>query len=346
MNGEYTDFGAAWYLHVATSICITMMLHVFVPHVTVFVQYLSKCTQRARDRGWRCAFCPTCCTCCKNAANRTRKLTQKDYNKLFMGPPFQFEERYASVLVTIFVTLTYAPGIPILIPIAMLNFFVRYWIDKYTILRLARSPPQVGRQLFRTVLAIMPWATFLNLLFGMWMFGNTDIFRDKSLLSDTNLFNPLNSDPALATVQTLGGKLALSQRVLSYQVLPLFGLFVLLAVCFVFALLFHGPVVFFAPECARCMVRSFRRKKTSADAAVAKKRASNAGISASVAAKHKNFTTNITGLSFEEALDAGRLPADTDSRPYDIAANTQYSIKFGYDVTMWELRPLKKAMSE
>ena len=98
-------------------------------------------------------------------------------------------------------------GIPLLIPIAMVSFFLSYWVDKFFFIKIYRTPPVCAEncvcvyerrvkenmfsllmlaQAYATDLAthftsIMPYAMILHLLFGAWMLSNTTIFPPEAL---------------------------------------------------------------------------------------------------------------------------------------------------------------------
>jgi len=51
-------------------------------------------------------------------------------NKAFVGDPFDLSERYAQVLMVVFVTLLYSGGMPLLLPLCALSLWVHYGVDK------------------------------------------------------------------------------------------------------------------------------------------------------------------------------------------------------------------------
>jgi uncharacterized membrane protein YdbT with pleckstrin-like domain len=71
---------------------------------------------------------------------------------LFTGPDFLLTARYSQVRrvfmhlvrIQMFVTLLYASGIPILVPICVAMLTVAYWIDKTLLCRFYRTPPLVS----------------------------------------------------------------------------------------------------------------------------------------------------------------------------------------------------------
>jgi hypothetical protein len=54
-------------------------------------------------------------------------VVSQELERLYLGPEFLLEVRYAQVLTTLFVCLAYSAGIPLLIPIAAVSIIVTFW---------------------------------------------------------------------------------------------------------------------------------------------------------------------------------------------------------------------------
>lgn len=67
--------------------------------------------------------------------------------QLYRPRAFLLSTRFPVVLNTVFVTLAYAGGLPILIPIGFLSLVMSYWVDKVTLLRLYAKPPYMEEDL-------------------------------------------------------------------------------------------------------------------------------------------------------------------------------------------------------
>ena len=52
-------------------------------------------------------------------------------NKLLLGPEFEMVSKYAAALNTIFVTLFFCSGMPIMLPMAFASLFLQYCSEKY-----------------------------------------------------------------------------------------------------------------------------------------------------------------------------------------------------------------------
>ena len=70
----------------------------------------------------------------------SRKYHQDEYQELYVGPEFILDARLAQVIAVIWVTFIYSPTLPLLLPLAIINFTMIYWIDKYLVLRFYKTP--------------------------------------------------------------------------------------------------------------------------------------------------------------------------------------------------------------
>jgi hypothetical protein len=77
----------------------------------------------------------------------TSKIIQDDYEKLYTGPEFVLEVRYAQILFTIFVTFTYSSGIPSLYIWNFFIVFIQYWVDKFLIFNYYRKTIRYTKQI-------------------------------------------------------------------------------------------------------------------------------------------------------------------------------------------------------
>jgi len=78
---------------------------------------------------------------------KTRCIIQDDYEKIYTGPEFVLEVRYAQIIFTIFVTFTFSSGMPVMY---IFNFFiimVQYWVDKYLIFNYYRKTLRYTRHI-------------------------------------------------------------------------------------------------------------------------------------------------------------------------------------------------------
>jgi len=77
----------------------------------------------------------------------------------------------------------FCSGMPILLGFAAAFFFVKYWCDKYLLLRYNSKPPALDEKIALKVSEILPLALYLHLGVSCFVYGVQDIFP-----SSVNLF--------------------------------------------------------------------------------------------------------------------------------------------------------------
>ncbi|KAJ0404203.1 hypothetical protein P43SY_002046 [Pythium insidiosum] len=168
LNGKYSDFSPGWYMDVGVSLILTMIINTFSPHVYVVFNYLLGEAQRFADRSFSFDY------------SLTRQDTQRDLEAFYRGPQFDLAYRYAQSLTTIFITYLFSAGMPLLHLVGFMQMIMTYWADKFTFLRIARSPPLYDAKVANAAGALLPYAVILHSLVGMWMFSNEMIFQSPS----------------------------------------------------------------------------------------------------------------------------------------------------------------------
>lgn len=138
-GGMFDDFTNRWYLRVGSALIISQCAMIFVPHMFTLLQSFILFCRRCWDRK------------CTRSTKKTRKLIQDDYENLYTGPPFLLHVRYAQVLSTLFISLTFSSGMPILYPISALILFTEFWVNKYLVFRFYRRTPDYTKELSQSV---------------------------------------------------------------------------------------------------------------------------------------------------------------------------------------------------
>ena len=62
-------------------------------------------------------------------------LTQEDFNKYYVGSDCELAFKYAQIMSTIYVCMTFSTGIPLLYIIAAVNFLLYYVVEKFLFIR-------------------------------------------------------------------------------------------------------------------------------------------------------------------------------------------------------------------
>lgn len=120
LSGRYVDFNVPWYRNVGTTIMLTMLINIVMPHLAEKMVYLFTVFKRWRDREYT------------KDMKRTRKVLQEDYDEVYTGDEFEIEVRYGQIIFGWFVTMMFSAGMPALYLVFILQMLVIYWIDKYS----------------------------------------------------------------------------------------------------------------------------------------------------------------------------------------------------------------------
>ena len=163
LQGDYDDFLPEWYGIVGTAIALSCFFTAIMPFSNFMFWLLRGCF-RCCDRG---------CTC---QMKNTKKILQQDYEEMYMGAIFQFENRYSQLIGMFFIIMMYSAAIPILYISGFILCIIMYWSDKCLLLRHYRLPPRHGRDLASRMLWYMEYAILLHLFVGCYMLSNETIF--------------------------------------------------------------------------------------------------------------------------------------------------------------------------
>ena len=163
-SGEYHDTTAQWYANVGVQLQLTALIAVFTPHIYPLSLYLVVGpVQRGLlwlGRAWR------------GSKAQPLHLLQQDLNSIYVGPLFNIVYRSGQLLTTVFFSLMYSSGLPILLLFALLTFMLCYGIDYLLLLRFYQRPPQRDERLHRQICRCLPYALLLHLSLAVWMMGN------------------------------------------------------------------------------------------------------------------------------------------------------------------------------
>lgn len=85
------------------------------------------------------------------------------------------EFRYSNLLTVLAVTFFYSGGMPFLYPVAILFFFISYWLDKYLLLNYYRKPIQFNNYLAVKTEEYFKYILMLHIIGFLLMYGMTPI---------------------------------------------------------------------------------------------------------------------------------------------------------------------------
>lgn len=167
IHGSFSDYVPAWYSEVGTKILQTMMINSIVPYAslasTFFVPFIKqKFDQRFTGDKYV-----------------SRQKTMVAYKEIYSGTVYLIHFRYADLLNTLYVTMMYGVGIPLLFPLSAFTMFNTWLVERLTLAYLVRQPAAMDDRLSKNALALAKWAPILLLFNGYWMLGNRQIFMNK-----------------------------------------------------------------------------------------------------------------------------------------------------------------------
>lgn len=216
-NGDYKDFSKGWHLNIGTALLLTMIINLSTPILYYwFLPWCRKATKLAKDR----TRCISCFCCCYQYKKETKKVTQGEYESLFLGGPFGLEARYAIVNMVTGVSLVFGPSTPLLYPFAITYLAIQFWGDKYLFINVIRIPDRTDASVaLSSALLLEPFVVF-RLLLSCWMFSNTSIWQGVNLIDSVLawvLTNVLGDQPGTALdSESLTGVLSCGTGELGY----------------------------------------------------------------------------------------------------------------------------------
>ena len=140
-----------------------MIINAIFPPLEVLCLWIWSLIKQGYDQG-RC--------CRKLPPERTRKKTLFAYKNLYCGEEFEIHYQYSQMLVITWVTFLFAPGLPILFPIALFGMIVLYVTNRYQLAYFNRRPPIYDQKMNLTAIKMLAIAPLLYILVGAWIYSN------------------------------------------------------------------------------------------------------------------------------------------------------------------------------
>lgn len=156
---------------------LAMLLEIGAPHAIPIIQVIYYGFKRFKDRGFTCD------------KRRSNKILQSEYEELYIGPEFALDARLAQIVAIVWVTFMYSPALPVLFVIAVINFFIIFWVDKYLLLRFYHSPKNYNEESIMFSLGEMKFSFLFHFLIGLLVYSN-----ERIISPTTSNFNFLNFD--------------------------------------------------------------------------------------------------------------------------------------------------------
>eukprot|EP00607_Mallomonas_marina_P010429 CAMPEP_0182424364 /NCGR_PEP_ID=MMETSP1167-20130531/10553_1 /TAXON_ID=2988 /ORGANISM="Mallomonas Sp, Strain CCMP3275" /LENGTH=505 /DNA_ID=CAMNT_0024604129 /DNA_START=246 /DNA_END=1763 /DNA_ORIENTATION=+ len=219
MQGPYNDYTSKWYTQVGSFLTITFIINSNIPYLWHLPNYLII----SPFKRW---------TSYRQVDKRAQKHLpmQSDVNELEVGPVFVFSANSAFQLAMLFFGMTYAPGVPLLMPLTCFIYCVYFLLDKLLLLRYYRKPPHMSGGVNKIVLSLLPFAAVVRLCNACWMFGNAALIPSSTQNLEFITGVPGEADPQAASSayteylqENQGGvTYEIVSRIVRTNVLPLF----------------------------------------------------------------------------------------------------------------------------
>ena len=172
-QGTYEDFNVAWYGAVGNYLMLTFIIQAASIPVYPIAQYFFIWPW------YRWRNYPSV----REAANPSIVM-QEDLNAYEVGPVFETSFSSANVLTLVFFAMTYACGLPLLMPLLAFTLILFFNLDKLMICRFNHKPARISVGIIQTIVYLLPYAEIIRLAFGIWMYGN-DAFISSDVISTT-----------------------------------------------------------------------------------------------------------------------------------------------------------------
>lgn len=180
--GPFDEFDSRWFYVVASPILLALIISIVTPHVIEFFRFLVLFAYRCFDRNGTLND------------RRTRKVVQKDYEDLHIGPEFILQARYGQLLSMIFVAMTYSSSLPIVYAVIFAWILITYWVDKILLLRYYRLTEGYTRHLAQFVATTLPFSILFHCAFAIGFYSYPLILNSPTDSdgwgNNTQYFNP------------------------------------------------------------------------------------------------------------------------------------------------------------
>lgn len=117
----------------------------------------------------------------KAASDPLLALSQEELNKVYLGPSFELSTRYANSLSVFFVCYMFSTGMPVMLMIGALNFFVTYWVDKFLFIEFCRTPPSYTADISKLATWLVQLALVIHMLAALWTMATGEYFESPNV---------------------------------------------------------------------------------------------------------------------------------------------------------------------
>jgi hypothetical protein len=236
-QGNYRDFTAKWYGNVGSYLVLTFVIQVVtLPIYDLFIYAVLNPLKRLY-------LYPHI-----KAQSSHLVVMQDELNEMEVNYEFDVVLNTSQILALIFYVMTFAGGLPILIPLLAIVLLIYFNLHKRLLCRFYRRPAKIDDAIIRTVINFLPYAALIRLSFSCWILSNNSILPDT--LPSFSISTPalvggsssISSEAYLAFLMGVKERLQAykhvlplaQQRLLQPNVFPLFLIFIFIILAKVF----------------------------------------------------------------------------------------------------------------
>lgn len=158
---------------------MTMLINCLTPHVSKVAMALIACSRRCFDRGCKLSYKPDHEK--GETELRTKKVLQQDVESLYIGEEIASFYVYAQFFTTLWSVLTYSSGLPVLYPIAFLNYLVLYWVYKILLIKYYRKTVSFNQDLPNFSIYFFKVGIVMHIIMGAFIFTNKNVLKSNLL---------------------------------------------------------------------------------------------------------------------------------------------------------------------
>lgn len=164
LDGDYPDFTQRWFYEISNFFITPMIANTLIPILEFVGTYMLLYLFWWHDRFFTCN------------KNKTRSKTITQYVRCHEGPENEIFDRYAFMLMMIYINMAFGIGLPILFPLTLLALIFHYTFERiYQVYWYSRSV-MMGDFLNKNALVILKWGVHFYTFFGYWFITNRQIF--------------------------------------------------------------------------------------------------------------------------------------------------------------------------
>lgn len=111
---------------------------------------------------------------------------------MYVGTEFLLDARLAQIVAIIWATYIYSPALPLLLPIALVNLGIIYWIDKALVLRYNKTPRNYDEAVIYKMINFLKVTFPFHLIGGLFLLSNNAILQSDSVENQSQVVVDMN----------------------------------------------------------------------------------------------------------------------------------------------------------